>query len=578
MTITYFEVLIDWIKANKPNKAQIHEKKVELCKSLGRKIVPTDIEVYMNANHTDLPLIQKYLQTKPTRTSSGVTVVATMSAPGLCPHGACTFCPGGLGSFYGDTPMSYTGNEPSTMRAMRNEYDPYRIIFNRLQQYIILGQHPDKVEQIIQGGTFPSYSKQYQEDYCYYSFKAYNDFSKEFFARNAESGEWEFLLEKFKAFFELPCAVGDKQRHERIKEKILAIKSQNKKTLEDEQVENETTAIRCIGLTIETKPDWGFGEHGLDFLRLGATRVELGVQTVYDDILQAVNRGHTIQDTWKSVRELRDLAFKLNFHLMPGLPTPQGPKISKERDIESIRQIFQDNHYKPDMIKIYPCMVMPGTPLEKEWKDGKFSPITTQEAGEVIVEAFRYVEPWCRIMRIQRDIPTWATTAGVDRTNLRQYVDEIAAQRGIKSRDIRAREPRTNAYSGEPHIVVNEFEAGDGREFFISMEAKNENGTDDCLLGFVRLRFPSQCLHPAITPTSGLIRELHVYGAAVPIGVSDDGKVQHRGFGRQLMAKAEEIAKEHGRDKIIVISGVGVRDYYRKIGYEREGPYMVKKI
>lgn len=567
MTATYFQTLIDWIIENKPTKAQVHAKKLDLCKSMGRKLVPTDIEVYMNATLAEMALINPYLQTKPTRTSSGVTVVATMSAPGLCPHGACTFCPGGLGSFYGDTPMSYTGNEPSTMRAMRNEYDPYRVIFNRLQQYIILGQHPDKVEQIIQGGTFPSYSKQYQEDFCYYSFKAYNDFSKTFFDENGE-----LLLKKFKEFFELPCKVGDKQRHERIKEKILALKEIDKKSLDAEQVQNETAIIRCIGLTIETKPDWGFVEHGLDFLRLGATRVELGVQTVYDDILQAVNRGHTIQDTWKSVKELRDLALKLNFHLMPGLPTPAGPRISKERDIESIRQIFQDEHYKPDMIKIYPCMVMPGTPLEKDWIAGKFNPITTQEAGEVIVEAFRYVEPWCRIMRIQRDIPTWATTAGVDRSNLRQYVDEIAKQRGIKSRDIRAREPRTGTYSGEPHIVVNEFTAGDGKEFFISMEA------NDTLLGFVRLRFPSQCLHPAITPTSSLVRELHVYGAAVPIGEQANGKVQHRGFGKALMAKAEEIAKQHGKDKVIVISGVGVRDYYRKIGYEREGPYMVKTL
>ena len=634
---SYFDILIDWIKTNKPTKRQIHEKKRKLCHQFGRRFVPTDIEVYMNASQPDSLLIKQYLQTKPSRSASGVAVVATMTAPSICPHGSCTYCPGGIGSVFGDTPKSYTGNEPSSLRAKRNEYDPYRIIFNRLQQYILLGQHPDKVEQIIQGGTFPSYDAKYQEDFCYYSFKAYNDFSREFFARvdktdslnAASTDDYTFLLDKFREFFELPCQVGDKSRQERIKTKILALKEVGKKNLEEEQVDNETAAIRCIGLTIETKPDWGFAKHGIDFLRLGATRVELGVQTVYDDILQAVHRGHTIDDTHQSIHELRDLGFKLNFHIMPGLPTTSGARIETSKDIDSIKTIFDDPNYRPDMIKIYPCMVMNGTPLEKMWKAGKYSPLTTQEAAEIVVEAFRYVPEWCRIMRIQRDIPTWATTAGVDRTNLRQYVDEIAKGRGIASKDIRAREPRLITQTGEPQLMVREYMAADGKEFFISLEipakstddahaknnnsnnnatyanadsnniAKNNNATannaknnntdaaknnitpshaNDTLLGFTRLRFPSQCLHPAITPTSALIRELHVYGSTVSIGTQDAGKVQHRGFGKQLMAKAEEIAKAHGKNKIIVISGVGVRGYYRKLGYEREGPYMVKKL
>ncbi|MFT4312524.1 MAG: tRNA uridine(34) 5-carboxymethylaminomethyl modification radical SAM/GNAT enzyme Elp3 [Candidatus Woesearchaeota archaeon] len=562
----YFSHICSWILQAKPTKRQLHEQKIKLCHQYAVKRVPTDIEIYIRAPEQQAIELKPYLQTKPGRTSSGVAVIATMSMPSLCPHGACTFCPGGLGSPYGDTPMSYTGTEPSTMRAKRNEYDPYRIIFNRLQQFILLGQHPDKCEQIIQGGTFPSFSQEYQEHYVYYSFKAYNDFSRLFFD---EKGL--LRLEFFKEFFELPGSIKDTDRQQRIKEKILSVKEQNATTtLEQEQVKNETTPIRCIGLTIETKPDWGLQEHGLEFLRLGATRVELGVQTIYDDILQSVNRGHTIEQTHQSVSELKDLCFKLNFHLMPGLPKTNGVRIERERDIYAMRAIFEDENYRPDMIKIYPCMVMPGTPLEKTWKDGVFKPLTTQEAADIIVEIYRYVPEYCRIMRVQRDIPTFSTTAGVDRTNLRQYVDKLAKERSIVSRDIRAREIMRDHVYDQPTIVVRSFRANGADEFFISMEA------NDRLFGFCRLRFAPRSLHPSIDEHTGLIRELHVYGVAVKIGDQDSEKVQHRGFGKQLMQKAEEICQEHNKKKVVVISGVGVREYYRKIGYEREGPFMVK--
>jgi elongator complex protein 3 len=571
----YYAELFAWIIEKKPTKDQLHSKKLELCKKHGKKTVPTDIEVYMSAPHDLIPQIKKYVSSKPIRTSSGVAVIATMSMPSLCPHGSCTFCPGGLGSPYGDTPMSYTGTEPSTMRAIRNEYDPYRIIFNRLQQYILLGQHPDKCDQIVQGGTFPSFPKEYQEHYMYFSFKAYNDFSTEFFKKIKHDDGTEstdFDLDHFKIFFELPSAPHDKERAERIKEKILKLKESNIKSLEEEQVQNETAAIRCIGITIETKPDWGFAEHAHEFLRLGATRVELGVQTIYDDILAAVNRGHTIAETYKSIEELKDLAFKLNFHIMPGLPTPERERIDRKRDIENIRAMFEDDRFKPDMIKIYPCMVMPGTPLEKEWKEGKFIPLSTAEAADIIVEGYRYVPEWCRIMRVQRDIPTYSTTAGVSKTNLRQYVDELAQERGVVCRDIRAREIMQDTIEGEPQLVVRKFTASHGTEYFISVEAS------DKLLGFVRMRYPHKVLRDEITPKSALIRELHVYGQAVPIHQKQSTKAQHKGFGRQLMERAEEIAKDDGRDKVVVISGVGVREYYRKLGYEREGPYMCKNL
>lgn len=566
MNENYFNKLIKWIKKEKPTKDKLAKYKLKLCKEFGRKSIPTDIEIFLQADSDDAKKIRRYVETKPTRTGSGVAVVATMTKPFDCPHGSCIYCPGGVNSSFGNVPKSYTGKEPSTMRGIRNNYDPYRIIFNRLEQYVVIGQNPDKVDQIIMGGTFCSVPEKYQKDYVYYSFKAFNDFSKLFFKK----GEIDF--DKFKKFFKLPGKVDDKKRVQEIKKKILALKNKNIIDLKKEQSKNENSAVRCIGLTVETRPDYGFKEHGLKLLELGVTRVELGVQSVYEDVLKVVKRGHTVEDSKKSIADLRDLGFKLNFHIMPGLPGKDGKRISKKKDINSIMKIFSDSDYKPDMLKLYPCMVMAGTELYKMYKKGKFNPLSTKEASEIIVEGFKYIPEWCRVMRIQRDIPTYATTSGVDRTNLRQYVDQLAKNKGVEIRDIRAREIRKDSIVGKPSIVVKEYEASNGKEFFISMEA------DDKILGFVRLRFPPRCLHKAITSKSSLIRELHVYGGAVSIGGSEKKKIQHKGIGKELMAKTESISKLNGKNKIVVISGVGVRDYYRKLGYKKEGPYMVKKL
>ena len=562
----FFEEIIQWIKENRPDKVDLSKHKKELCKKYKIKNIPTDIEIYLNTNSEDANLIREFLQTKPMRTGSGVAIIATMTKPINCPHGSCIYCPGGLNSSFGDVPKSYTGKEPSTMRGIRNEYDPYRIIFNRLEQYIVLGQNPDKVDQIIMGGTFTSFPKEYQEEYVKFSFKAYNDFSRLFFV------EGVLDIDKFKEFFELPGDIHSMSRAERIKRKVLGLKNKNVKNLGEEQSLNQTSTIRCIGLTIETKPDWAFASHGLELLKLGTTRIELGIQTVYDDILKSINRGHSIEDSRKSIADLRDLGFKLNFHMMPGLPDVNGARISREKDIEGLKKIFEDTDFRPDMLKIYPCMVMSGTVLQKQYENRLFSPLTTEEAADIIVEAERFVPEYCRIMRIQRDIPTYATTAGVGRTNLRQYVDKLARQTKIKCRCIRCREVKELKLDSGPEIVVREYDASHGKEFFISMEA------DDKILGFVRLRFPPRSLHPAITLKSALVRELHVYGQAVAIGFSDRARSQHKGVGRRLMARAEEIAKSFGKDKMVVISGIGVRDYYRKLGYELEGPYMVRML
>ncbi|MBC8500180.1 MAG: tRNA uridine(34) 5-carboxymethylaminomethyl modification radical SAM/GNAT enzyme Elp3 [Nanoarchaeota archaeon] len=556
----YFDELIEFIKKEKSNKRKLNNKKIELCAKHKIKIIPTDIEVLCNAKKEDLEFLKKYLITKPTRTISGVAVIAVMSAPFPCPHGKCVFCPGGLKSPFGDVPQSYTGNEPSTMRGIRNEYDAYRIVFNRLEQYIVLGQNPEKADVIVMGGTFLSFDKKYKEDFVMNIFKAMNDFSRTFY----KDGKLD--VKSFREFFELPGKVSDKKREEKIKKKVLKLKKTNIKSLEEEKKINETAEIRCIGLTIETKPDWGLLKHGNEMLNYGCTRVELGIQTTYDDVLKATRRGHDLKDSINSIRTLKDLGFKINYHVMPGLPG-----VSKEKDIESLKRIFEDDDYKPDMLKVYPTLVMLGTSLYADYKTGKYKPLDAKDAADIIIEMKKIVPKYCRIMRIQRDIPTKFTKAGVDKTNFRQYVEKLQKEKGVVCNCIRCREIRGKTIKGKPKLDILEYEASKGKEFFISFVDDN-----DRLLGFCRLRFVSQSLRTEITKNSAIIRELHIYGTA--LGLAEKGNVQHKGLGKQLVKKAEEIAKKNKKDKILVISGVGTKEYYRKLGYKDDGVYVSKKL
>ena len=558
----YFTEIISLLSKKKYPLKQVNQLKVQLCRTYGMKHIPTSIEIMLHATPTQLTLLKKNLLAKPTRSMSGVAPIAVMTAPFPCPHGKCIFCPGGPKSEFGTVPQSYTGKEPSTMRAIRGNYDAFLIVFNSLEQFIMSGRLPNKAEIIFQGGTFPALPKEYQKQFVTDIYHALNEFSKLFFKKD------ELNIEKVRKFFELPADFTDDKRRLRLQTKILALKKNT--TLQKEQKRNETSAIRCVGLTIETKPDWGFAEHGNKMLELGVTRIELGVQSVFEEPLKLCNRGHTLADTQKSIQQLKDLGFKLNFHYMLGLPG-----VTKEMEAVGLRELFSNPAYKPDMLKIYPCMVMKGTPLFELWKSGKFIPMTTATAAEIIAEFMRYVPPYCRIMRVQRDIPTHMTEAGVDRTNLRQYIEKIMAEKKIQTQEIRNREIERVLYNNpllkfkKPIIKILEYDAS-GKEFFISLESNN------ALFGFLRMRFPSECLRKEITQDSALIRELHVYGAATAFGKK--GTVQHRGLGKELMKKAEEIAKKNKKKKIVVISAVGTREYYKKIGYVKEGLYMVKRI
>jgi len=561
----FIKEIVEFIKKEKPCKDKITKVKIRLSKKYKLKGIPNDISVLLNVSSKDLSLVKKYLLSKEVRTISGVAVCAIMTKPIKCPHGKCLMCPGGVNSVFGDVPQSYTGKEPATRRAIRNKYDSYLQVMNRLEQYIVQGHIADKIELIIMGGTFPSFNRKYKEDFIKYAFKAMNDFSKLFFSGN------ELDFNKFKLFFELPSDINDEKRQKRIFSKLLKLKKET--TLENEQLKNEKSKIKCVGLTIETRPDYGKLEHGNEMLRLGATRVELGVQSVSNLALKNIKRGHSVEDSIESTKILKDLGFKINYHMMLGLP-------GVKRDLDNLKKLFRDDNFKPDMLKLYPCMVLKGTKLYNLWKKKKYKPLTTKQACELISEFKRYVPEYCRVTRIMRDIPTYMTEAGVDRTNLRQYIEELMKKNKRKCRCIRCRESghvlkkNKKIKVGKVKIKVQHYNASGGKEFFISVE----DTKNDILFGYCRLRIPGQFLRKEITQDSALIRELHIYSPLVKVGGKSKESYQHRGLGKKLLEKAEEIAKSYYKKKIIVISGVGVRNYFRKQGYKRDGPYMSKYL
>jgi len=349
--------------------------------------------------------------------------------------------------------------------------------------------------------------------------------------------------------------------------------------LEEEQRKNERAAVRMVGLTIETRPDWAFEKHIDRMLKLGTTRVELGVQTVFNFIYERTKRGHTVEDTVKATQLLKDAGLKINYHMMPGLPGS-----SFERDLESFRIIFEDSRFRPDMLKVYPTLVTGDTTLYKWWKQGEYAPYHTEEAIELLVEVYKFLPKWVRVMRIQRDIPVGLVVDGVKHSNLGQLVFNELVKRGIRPKEIRFREVGhiMQKFGVEPeaeHIKLlrEDYEASEGHEIFLSFEdVKN-----DILIGFLRLRIPSEKAHrkEINRVPSVIVRELHVYGPLVPIGGKPKYEWQHRGYGKELLAEAERIAyEEFDVRKMLIISGVGVRNYYRKFGYRKEGPYVSKRL
>ncbi len=484
------------------------------------------------------PLIRK----KPTRTISGVAVVAVMCKPHKCPHGRCTYCPES-----DIAPPSYTGEEPAALRARMFDFNPYKQTYNRLLQLESIGHPLDKIELIVMGGTFPSYFICYQEWFVTRCIEAMNDFG-----------------------------ITDPEKRIEIRNSKNLLMPNNFKYLEDVQLANERSPVRCVGMTFETRPDYAKKEDVDRMLQMGVTRVELGVQTIYNFIYKRIERGHSINDVVESTRILRDSGMKVAMHLMPGLFSDQ------ERDMRIFHRIFEDEQFKPDMLKIYPCLVTKGSKLYELWKKGDYTPYTTDEAVDLIVNVKKMLPKWVRTMRIQRDIPSQLIEAGVKKSNLGELVYNRLVKDGVNCQCIRCREVGHKGVLGlnpvfnDIKLMKEEYNAGGGRELFLSYE----DTANDILIGFLRLRIPSNNAHRReVDEKTAIVRELHVYGQMAELGQKKDEIWQHMGYGEDLLLEAEKIAAEkYDKNKLLIISGVGARNYYRKFGYKREGPYMSKII
>lgn len=476
--------------------------------------LPSNADILAAARPEERAML-KMLVRKPTRTLSGVSVIAAMTSPARCPHGTCIPCPGGIAC---DTasPQSYTGREPAALRAGQHSYGPYDQVRARLCQLDEIGHPLDKAELIIMGGTITSRPLGYQHWFIKRCLEAMNDYP----GPAASNPRWQ-------SFHDVASA-------------------------------NERALVRNIGTTFETRPDWCRQRQVQNMLSLGGTKVELGVQSIRDEVLLRMNRGHSVEDTAIANRALREAGLKVGFHMMPGLPgtTP-------EEDLAVFRDMFSDGRFRPDYLKIYPTLVIEGTKLYELYKRGEYMPLGNVEAAELVSRIKELLPPYVRLQRVQRDIPAHLIAAGVRKSNLRQLAQEKLSARGKRCRCIRCREAGLRGIT-EGHFELKHmaYEACGAEEHFLSFESREE-----ILVGFLRLRLSE----------AARIRELHIYGPMVPLGTKKAGW-QHRGYGTRLIEAAEALAREKGYMRLEITSGIGARGYYRRLGYDLEGPYMAKDL
>jgi elongator complex protein 3 len=457
----------------------------------------------------------------------------------MCPHGKCLYCPGGPASEFSSS-QSYTGHEPAAARGVQNDYDPYGQVTLRLHQLREIGHPVDKVELILMGGTMTARSHDYQEWFVKRALEALNDYDTDATPTPAEG-------------------------------RSFAEDDPDFRYLEDVIAANETADVRNIGTTFETKPDWCDPEQIDRMLRLGGTKVEVGVQTTYERINREMHRGHGVQASVDANRRLRDAAFKVGFHMMPGQPG-----MSKEMCLQDFREIFESSDWRPDYLKIYPTLVVRDTVTYDMWRKGEYDPLTNEAAAELVAEVKSMIPRYTRLQRVQRDIPADFIEGGVWKSNLRQLARQRMDDRGLTCDCIRCREVgHSDAEPEAPTLDVETYEVAGGTEHFVSVEDRDR----DLLVGFCRLRFPNEPARRELEDAA-LVRELHVYGSEVGVGDSGGaGSHQHRGWGRQLLARAEELAAGAGYGKLAVLSGIGVRQYYReKLGYRQDGPYVTKRL
>ncbi|HIF95161.1 MAG TPA: tRNA uridine(34) 5-carboxymethylaminomethyl modification radical SAM/GNAT enzyme Elp3 [Myxococcales bacterium] len=502
---------------------------------------------------------RRRVQRRPVRTQSGVTPLTVLTKPFPCP-GKCIFCPNDV-----RMPKSYLSDEPGAQRAANNHFDPYLQTWNRLAAFDATGHPTDKIELIVLGGTWSFYPHAYQIYFVARCLEAMNDFGAGRDGRDAcrpttpnfEEIDAEILGEAFR-----------NNPYNKTVTKFLQDKQDGLLVLPDEESDwarlfraqqaNEAAGARCVGLVLETRPDHVDEAEVIRLRRLGATKVQLGVQSLDDRILSMNRRGHDVAATRRAFDVLRRAGFKLHAHWMANLlgATPAG-------DREDFRRLFEDPSFRPDELKIYPCSLIETAELMGPWKRGEWSPYDDAELLEVVADAMPRVPRWCRVTRVIRDISSDDIVAGNKRTNFRQIAEAEISRRGDPLVEIRHREIRGEAFEAAAlELVETEFETECGREIFLELVT-----TEDRIVGFLRLCLPKNSSFIDELGTNALVRELHVYGGSVQIGAASGGRAQHRGLGARLLQAAQSSAREAGYPKLSVISAIGTRGYYRQQGF-----------
>ncbi|XP_048387762.1 elongator complex protein 3 [Stegostoma tigrinum] len=532
MMMTIADVLKQLIEAHEQGKdVNLNKVKTKTSSKYGLTSQPRLVDIIAAVPPQYRKVLIPKLKAKPIRTASGIAVVAVMCKPHRCPHitftgNICVYCPGGPDSDFEYSTQSYTGYEPTSMRAIRARYDPYLQTRHRVEQLKQLGHSVDKVEFIVMGGTFMALPEEYRD----------------YFIRNLHD----------------------------------ALSGHTSNNVAEAVKYSERSNTKCVGITIETRPDYCLKRHLSDMLQYGCTRLEIGVQSVYEDVARDTNRGHTVRAVCESFQLAKDAGFKVVAHMMPDLPN-----VGLERDIEQFIEFFENPAFRPDGMKLYPTLVIRGTGLYELWKTGRYKSYSPSTLVDLVARILALVPPWTRVYRVQRDIPMPLVSSGVEHGNLRELALARMKDWGTECRDVRTREVgiqeihhKVRPYQVE--LIRRDYVASGGWETFLSYEDPEQ----DILIGLLRLRKCSEeTFRTELKGGVSIVRELHVYGSVVPVSARDPSKFQHQGFGMLLMEEAERIAQEeHGSSKIAVISGVGTRNYYRKIGYELEGPYMVKRF
>ncbi|NXD57598.1 ELP3 protein, partial [Corvus moneduloides] len=517
MVMTIADIIKQLLEAHEQGKdVDLNKLKTKTSAKYGLPAQPRLVDIIAAVPPQFRKVLLPKLKAKPIRTASGIAVVAVMCKPHRCPHinftgNICVYCPGGPDSDFEYSTQSYTGYEPTSMRAIRARYDPYLQTRHRVEQLKQLGHSVDKVEFIVMGGTFMALPEDYRD----------------YFIRNLHD----------------------------------ALSGHTSNNVAEAVRYSERSLTKCVGITIETRPDYCLKQHLSSMLSYGCTRLEIGVQSVYEDVARDTNRGHTVKAVCESFHLAKDAGFKVVAHMMPDLPN-----MGLERDMDQFFEFFENPAFRPDGMKLYPTLVIRGTGLYELWKTGRYKSYSPSTLVDLVARILALVPPWTRVYRVQRDIPMPLVSSGVEHGNLRELALARMKDLGTQCRDVRTREVGIQEihHRVRPYQVRNSL-AGTSPDdprllqpFLGHCQGSGHSlGIPACSRSdLARASFDRTSLFsPVISPL-------------------------FQGFGMLLMEEAERIAREeHGARKIAVISGsVGTRNYYRKIGYELEGPYMVKRL